>query len=176
MFRIEAASSESSPLAEAARDLFRLYYEFLQSTKSCGTHLPKLDDEIATLRIAYTSHNGEVLLAFVEDIPAAGIAYRAVVSDNPDDTQTCDIKRLFVHPNFRGQGLSRTLVAEVLARTKTRNLTRTILDTDTSTMPAAHALYLALGFKKYRREANLTYLELALPANTDVILAKPESQ
>jgi GNAT superfamily N-acetyltransferase len=166
MPHIESVSTESSPLGDQARELFRLYYEFLQSTQSCGSHLPKLDDEIAALPTAYTTQNGEVLLAFVKDIPAACIAYRAVVPGNQDDPQTCDIKRLFVHPSFRGHGLSRILVAEVLTRARARNYTRAILDTDTTTMPAAHALYLALGFREYRREDNLTYLELPLRRST----------
>lgn len=157
MLRIKAIPNEASPLAEQARALFRLYYDFLVSTKSCGAHLPRLDDEIATLPTPYTSNGGEVLLALVDNHPAACIAYRAT-----DDPRTCDIKRLFVHPTYRGQSVSRVLIAEALAQAKARNFTRAILDTDTSTMPAAHALYLALGFKEYKRQDNLTYLELSL--------------
>ena len=157
MRRIEAVPNEASPLAERARALFRLYYEFLVSTKSCGSHLPKLDDEIATLPSAYTGNSGEVLLALIDDVSAGCIAYRVT-----DDQQTCDIKRLFVHPDFRGHGLSRALIAEVIARAKARNFNRAILDTDTTTMAAAHALYVAVGFKEYKRQDNLTYLELDL--------------
>lgn len=169
MLRIEAVPDEASPLAETARDLFRNYYDFLVSTRSCGGHLPGLDDEIATLPIAYTSHGGEVLVAIVDDQPAAAIAYRAVASDYQNAPHTCDIKRPFVHPSFRGQGLFRTLVADVLARAKAHNFTRAILDT--TTMAAAHALYVALGFKEYKREDNLTYLELTLsPAPSTKLL------
>jgi len=151
-----------TPLLDYARALFRLYYQFLHDTKSCGTHLPALDDEIATLPTAYTSRGGEVLLALVDDIPAACIAYRATLSENQTDAATCDIKRLFVLPEFRGHGLARSLVVEVLARAAARDFSRAILDTDTSTMPAAHALYLALGFREYAHRENLTYLELPL--------------
>jgi GNAT superfamily N-acetyltransferase len=159
MLRIETVQPTSPPaIIDHARDLFCLYYEFLVSTQSCGAHLPKLDDEIATLPTAYTSQNGEVMLAFVDDKPAACIAYRAT----PDDPATADIKRLFVHPDFRGHSLSRALVAEAMTRARARNYTRAILDTDTTTMQAAHALYLALGFTEYKREDNLTYLELHL--------------
>jgi len=158
MTRFESVPSEASPLREHASKLFSQYYEFLQETKSCGTHLPNLDDEIATLPTAYTSRGGEVLLAFVDGHPAACIAYRAT----DRDPATCDIKRLFVHPEFRGHGLARMLVLEVLARAADRNFTRAILDTDTATMPAAHTLYLDLGFREYTRKDNLTYLELPL--------------
>ena len=159
MLRIETVQPNSAPdLLDHARELFRQYYEFLVSTQSCGAHLPKLDDEIATLPTAYTAQNGEVLLAFVDDKPAACIAYRATA----DDPATVDIKRLFVDTGFRGQGLSRALIAEAMAHAKARNYTRAILDTDTTTMQAAHALYLALGFKEYKRQDNLTYLELFL--------------
>lgn len=162
MVRIEAVPNEASPLAESARDLFRKYYEFLLATRSCGAHLPRLDEEIATLPTAYTSNNGEVLIATVDDQPAAAVAYRAVASDPQNEPHTCDIKRLFVHPDYRGLGLSRTLVTEVLSRARARSFTRAILDTDTTTMAAAHALYVALGFEEYKRLDNLTYLELPL--------------
>lgn len=159
MFRIETVQTDSpESKLEQVRELFRRYYEFLQSTKSCGAHLPKLDDEIAELPAAYTAHGGGILLAMVDGSPAACIAFRATSHDQ----KTVDIKRLFVAPGFRGQGLARTLVNDVIVRARSRNFTRAILDTDTTTMAAAHALYLAMGFREYRREANLTYLELAL--------------
>jgi len=72
-------------------------------------------------------------------------------------------KRLYVRPAFQGRGLARALVAEALTHAAARHFTRAILDTDTSTMPAAHALYLNLGFQEYApRQGSLTYLDLRL--------------
>jgi GNAT superfamily N-acetyltransferase len=143
----------------AAQSLFREYGQWLRTTKSCGTNYPILDDEIASMPASYTTRNGEVLLALIDGQPAACIAYRAL----PDTPAECEIKRLFVRPPFEHRGLARALVAEALARARARHFTRAILDTDTGTMPAAHALYLSLGFREYApRQGSLAYLDLAL--------------
>ena len=156
MLQIEAIPDEASPLAEQARTLFRDYSTFLSAKLACGTfNFAKFDEEIAALPTPYASLNGEVLLALIDDIPAAVISYRAT-----ERAHTCDIKRLYVHPNFRGQRLSRTLVNLVLDRARARNFTHAILDTDTVNMPEAHALYLSLGFTEYtRNEHHLAFLE-----------------
>ena len=142
----------------AAQSLFREYDQWLRATRSCGANFPVLDAEIASMPTAYTGRNGEVLLAHIDDQPAACIAYRAL-THTPTE---CEIKRLYVRPAFQGRGIARTLVAEALARASTRYYTRAILDTDTSTMPGAHALYLSLGFREYApRQGSLAYLDLA---------------
>jgi putative acetyltransferase len=143
----------------AAQSLFHEYGEWLRATQSCGANYPVLDGEIGSMPAAYTTRNGEVLFALVDGQPAACIAYRAL----PDTPTECEIKRLFVRPAFQGRGLARALVAEAIARASARHYTRAILDTDTSTMPAAHALYLSLGFSEYRpRRGSLADLELNL--------------
>lgn len=159
MLRIEAIPNEASPLAEQARALFRLYSDFLRDKLACGTfNFAKFDEEIAALPTPYASLNGEVILALIDDVPAAVISYRA--ADRP---QTCEIKRLYVHPDFRGQRLSRTLVNLALDRARSRNFTHAILDTDTINMSEAHALYQSLGFVEYtRNEHHLAFLERSL--------------
>jgi len=162
MIQLESIpESPPSPLHEQARALFGLYYQFLQETKSCGTHLPKLDAETAALPTPYTSQKGELLLALVDGEPAACIAYRTAAED--PSGSSCEIKRLFVLPEFRGHGLARRLVAEALARAASRGFTRAILDTDAATMPAALALYLSMGFRHYTQDqGNLSFLEFPL--------------
>jgi len=160
MLRIESVQSGAMPL-DQARALFREYNQFLRETKSCGTNPPDLDHETAALPIPYSGRNGEVLLALIHGVPAACIAYRAFARDPTGNT--CEIKRLFVRPGFRGQNLARTLIADVLTRAAARNFTRAVLDTDVTTMAGAHALYLSLGFREYARDDhNLAFLEFAL--------------
>ena len=156
MRRIEVIPDEASPLAEQARALFRLYSDFLRAKLACGSfNFAKFDEEIAALPTPYAAFNGEVIVALIDDVPAAVIAYRATETHG-----TCEIKRLYVHPDFRGQRLSRALVNLVLDRARTRNFTHAILDTDTINMPEAHALYLSLGFAEYtRNEHQLAFLE-----------------
>lgn len=159
MHVIESVANAPGPLRDEARALFREYYAFLQATKSCGAHLPRLDDEIGALPVPYAGQGGEVLVVCVDGSAAACIAYRATAFDS----RTCEIKRLFVRTEFRGHGLARKLIVEAMDRAAGSGFTRVILDTDTSTMPAAYALYLKLGFREYRPvDGNLTFLDRAL--------------
>ena len=156
---VPVPASPHDPLLEQARELFRAYRAFLEETRSCGTHIPKLEQEIAELPLPYAGDGGDVLVALVDDKPAACVAYRAVV----DDASTCEIKRLFVRPGFRGLGLARQLVVTAIEQAKARGYMRAILDTDANTMPAALALYLSLGFREYTSpQGNLSFLALTL--------------
>ena len=154
------APVNDDPARAAAQSIFREYALFLRATQSCGTfNFPRFDEEIAALPSPYSDRHGEVLLASIDDVPAACIAYRATL----DHSATCEIKRLCVHPRFRGRGLARTLVAEAISRATARGFTHAILDTDVINMPAAHALYLSFGFREYgSREGNIAFFERSL--------------
>lgn len=156
----------NKPEVEVARALFAQYRDFLESAAS--THcfnFPRYLEEIAALPAPYTNPNGELLIALADGQPAACIAYRQAAGES---ATTCEIKRLFVLPAFRGQSLARTLIAEALSRAAARGFTRAILDTDIVSMAAAHTLYLALGFTHYTppgsHPPSLRFLERALSA------------
>jgi GNAT superfamily N-acetyltransferase len=158
---VSVPASPSDPLNVHARKLFRQYAQFLVETGSCGSHMPRLAEETASLPEPYTSRGGGLLLALVDGQPAACIAFRTAGED--PSGQSCEIKRLFVLPECRGHGLARRLVAKALAQARARHFTRAILDTDADTMPAALALYLSLGFRPYQpQQENLSFLELPL--------------
>jgi GNAT superfamily N-acetyltransferase len=136
-----------SPLVDQARQLFAAYRDFLETIASthCFNFASYLE-EIATLPAPYTGANGELLLAFADTASAGCIAYRHAAHE---PASTCEIKRLYVTPSHRKQGIAHTLIAEALRRAHTRGYTRAILDTDIVSMPAAHATYVALGFTEY---------------------------
>jgi ribosomal protein S18 acetylase RimI-like enzyme len=147
MIAFETVTSEEARIA--AQSLFREYGEFLRGTGSCGyfehggfDHA-KFGEEIATLPTAFADHGGNVLLATVDGVAAACIAYRANPADGP---ATCEIKRLYVRPAFRSKGLARKLVSEVLKCVIERGYQRAILDTDVVNMPGAIDLYQSFGF------------------------------
>ena len=152
------------PSAEQARILFRHYADFLREKFACGTFdFARFEEEIAALPAPYAARGGELLLATLNGIPAGCLGFRATAGEATCEAATCEIKRLFVLPAFRGHSLARTLVAEALRRIAARNFTRVILDTDTINMPAAHALYLSFGFVEYaRKEHHLAFLQLSL--------------
>jgi len=131
----------------AARQLFTDYRVFLESI--ARTHwfdFDRYDEEIAALPAPYTAGGGELLLALVDESPAACIAYRRAPHE---PGTTCEFKRLFVALSHRKQGLAGALVADCLRRTAARGFTRAVLDTDIDSMPAAYAIYRHLGFTEY---------------------------
>ena len=137
----------AAPLVAPARQLFAAYRDFLETIAS--THcfnFPRYLEEIAILPAPYTEANGELLLAIADTTSAGCIAYRHAA---PEPATTCEIKRLFVTPTHRKQGIAHALIAAAIDRARTRGFTRAILDTDIVSMPAAHATYLALGFNEY---------------------------
>jgi ribosomal protein S18 acetylase RimI-like enzyme len=153
-------ASPPNPMQEQARKLFRHYGEFLRVTQACGTfNFARLDEEIRTLPTFYTDLEGEVLLATVNDTPAACIAYKRT----PDKPKTWEIKRLYVLPEFRGQGLARKLVTRIMEQAPAQGVSRVILDTDIVNMPGALALYGSFGFREYgMRQGNIAFFELYL--------------
>ena len=79
---------------------------------------------------------------------------------------TCEMKRLYVDPRARGDGLGRQLVESVLERARSFGYEKMLLDTLPS-MQTAQALYRGIGFvetRPYRPNPvpGVTFLELTL--------------
>jgi ribosomal protein S18 acetylase RimI-like enzyme len=116
---------------DVVRELFTEY------ATSLGVDLSfqGFDQELATLASFY-----ELILVANEDGHAAGcVALRRL------DETTCEMKRLYVRPGFRGRNLGRTLAERIIAAAPERGYARMRLDT-LPTMNAAIPLYESLGF------------------------------
>lgn len=110
---------------------------FLEYAQSLGVDLAFQDfgREVATLPGDY-----DPILVAHWDSKVAGC-----VALHPIDTQICEMKRLYVRPDFRGHAIGRTLAERIMAEAREKGFTRMRLDT-LPIMAEAQKLYRSLGF------------------------------
>ena len=80
---------------EFVRELWRQYWQSL----GLPSDFQGFQEECAALPGKYSSPAGRLLLAFYEGSPAGTGAFRPVTS------QSCEAKRLYISPQYRGLGL-----------------------------------------------------------------------
>ncbi len=101
-----------------------------------------LERELATLPGEYAPPAGRLFLA-LDALSSAGC-----VALRPLDADTAEMKRLYVHPAYRGQGVGRALAEAAIAVARKTGRRRVVLDTLPS-MGEAIALYRSLDFKEF---------------------------
>jgi ribosomal protein S18 acetylase RimI-like enzyme len=132
-------AAESAGDIRHAADLFREY------AASLGVDLSfqAFEREVASLPGAYAPPSGRLLLLFrapsIE--PAGCVALRKL------DDSTCEMKRLYLRPQFRGSGAGRALAEAVIRGAREIGYRQMRLDT-LPRMLGAQALYRSLGFRE----------------------------
>jgi GNAT superfamily N-acetyltransferase len=153
---MEIVEADSPQRVAQIRELFQEYWDSFGFTP-CFQHF---DEELAALPGAYVPPKGRLALALVDDRAAGCIALR------PIDPGACEMKRLYVRPPFRGQGVGIALVRWIIEQATTIGYTTMFADT-MPVMQRALAMYDSLGFQRidaYAGDATpgAVYLELAL--------------
>ena len=101
--------------------------------------------ELAGLPGDYIEPRGALLIATIDGIPAGCCALRPI--DNVDYANACEMKRLFVRPEFRRLGLGRHLAEGIMELARISGYDCLLLDT-LDDMETARALYQELGFEE----------------------------
>jgi GNAT superfamily N-acetyltransferase len=164
---VEAVSAEQ---LEQVRNLFREYQaELLPQYRARS-----LEDELASLPGVYAPPKGKLLLATVAGQPVGCVGLRPFPQEG-----TCEMKRLYVRPTFRGGKLGRLLVERAVQEARGLGYSRLRLDTHPPSMQAALAMYRDCGFQEVRPEPaepveGLLYMELLLTP-TPAIAPEPSS-
>jgi putative acetyltransferase len=131
--------------ADPAQDLVIVRTLFREYAASLGFALDfqGFEDELLGLPGEYAEPRGAIVLAEGPQEEAWGVvALRPLASE-----ATCEMKRMYVRPVARGQGLGRVLGAAILAEARARGYRAMRLDT-IDTMTAAITLYESLGFRR----------------------------
>lgn len=120
----------------AVRRLFRAYAESLDFDLC----FQDFERELDRLPGSYASPAGRIVLAEVDGEPVGVVAVQPL-----DDDGVCEMKRLYVDPAHRGQGIARALTERLLDVARSIGYSTMRLDTVAS-MTAARSLYRSLGF------------------------------
>ena len=127
---------------DAIKALFREYAESLGFSLA----YQDFDKELADFPGKYAAPDGALLLAKVGDEAAGPVALRKL------DAGICEMKRLYVKPQFRGRrttdgrSIGRALAEDIVAVGRERGYQRLRLDTITGKMRQALTLYRSMGF------------------------------
>ncbi|MHB1557425.1 MAG: GNAT family N-acetyltransferase [Isosphaeraceae bacterium] len=135
--RIVDVANDST--VEHVRALFRSYSTEYAASAAETFCLQDFDAEIAELPGKYVPPKGSLLLATVGDEPVGCVGLRDLGGG------TCEMKRLYVAPAFRGRGIGRILAEAVIRCAEELGHSLMVLDT-LPEMPEAIALYRDLGF------------------------------
>lgn len=153
----EIRRAETEADLDAARRLFRAYVESLDF----DLDFQDFEDEMASLPGPYAAPDGTILLAEVNGEPVGVVAVQPL-----DDEDACEMKRLYVMPECRNQGIGRALASAIVE--KARELGYDVMRLDTvASMTAARRLYQSLGFEErdayyHNPLADAVYMERSL--------------
>ena len=139
-----------------SRELFQQYADSLDF----DLEFQGFSEELTSLPGNYAAPQGCILLA--EDSGQ----FVGCVALRPLDDKICEMKRLFVKPQYRGCGIGRTLAASVIDRAREIGYEKMRLDT-VATMKEARTLYYSLEFRnikayRYNPLDTSSYMELKL--------------
>jgi putative acetyltransferase len=135
---LEFVQAESGEQVEVARELFKEYAAAL------GINLcfQNFEQELAGLPGAYAPPGGRLLLASHEGEVAGCVGLRRI------GAETCEMKRLYLRPSFRGCGMGRSLALKIIEEARSLGFRRMCLDTLPSRMGEAIQMYRSLGFRE----------------------------
>jgi putative acetyltransferase len=156
MVKLNILPAESKEQLEHIRELFLEYASSLEFDLS----FQDFERELVDLPCQYSSPNGLLLLAVVSEKVAGCVALRKITEHD------CEMKRLYVRPEYRGQDIGKQLVFAIIEEARKIGYSRMLLDTVPS-MKSAIKLYRSLGFKsiepyRYNPIEGAMYLALDL--------------
>jgi putative acetyltransferase len=147
-FSLELIDSPTHPMLPATRELLREYQ------RSLGIDLcfQDFENELLELPGVYA--------------PPDGRLYAALVALRRHDAISCEMKRLYLRPEFLRQGFGKLMAKHIIQDARALGYERILLDT-LPTMQAAQGIYQKLGFREtiayvFNPVEGVRYMELQL--------------
>ena len=140
------AATISAPRTPADHDAIKALFREYAESLGFSLAYQDFDQELANFPGKYAAPEGALLLAKVGDEAAGTVALRKL------DTGICEMKRLYVKPQFRGRrtadgrSIGRALAEDIVAVGRERGYQRLRLDTIGGKMRQARSLYRSMGF------------------------------
>jgi ribosomal protein S18 acetylase RimI-like enzyme len=134
---MKLAQAETPEQIEEARQLLREY----EASLGVSLCFQGFEKELAALPGEYAPPGGRLLLALDTGQAVGCVGLRGL------DDETCEMKRLYLRPPFRGRGIGRLLALSIIDEARKIGYEKMQLDTLPS-MREAIALYESLGFKR----------------------------
>ena len=98
------------------------------------------DKELEDLGSYYKG--GALLIGYENENPMATIAIKRI------DEDTCEAKRLYIKPDYRGKGYARSLMNEMLNRSRKLGFKEVTFTTKPAVMSVGYDLYKRMGFEE----------------------------
>ncbi|WP_435355440.1 GNAT family N-acetyltransferase [Emticicia sp. SJ17W-69] len=141
---------------EEIKNLFREYAKFLE----ISLDFQDFESELAKLPAKYAEPEGAIFLAKIDSQPAACVALWKL------EEGICEMKRLYVKPEFQGLGLGKKMTQTIIEEAKGKGYKIMKLDT-LKRLQSANYLYASLGFREtqpynYNPESDVAYFEKEL--------------
>lgn len=141
---------------EEIKNLFREYAKFLE----ISLDFQDFESELAKLPAKYAEPEGAIFLAKIDSQPAACVALWKL------EEGICEMKRLYVKPEFQGLGLGKKMAQTIIEEAKGKGYKIMKLDT-LRRLKSANYLYASLGFREtkpynYNPESDVAYFEKEL--------------
>jgi putative acetyltransferase len=162
-----ASQQQSSRLrfiaAQSGAQIAQVRELFLEYAQSLGFSLcfQNFDKELAGLPGDYAPPDGRLLLVEYDSQLAGCVALHKL------EDSICEMKRLYLRPQFRGKGLGGALADHIIAEARQIGYQHMRLDTVEPVMKDAVALYRRIGFREIAPYctnpiAGALYMELQL--------------
>ena len=135
---------------EVIKSLF-VEYSHIKGAESCFV---TFDKELNDLEGYYSG--GAILIGYEDDKPVACVAIRKI-SD-----ETCEGKRLFIKPEYRGKGYARVMIKAMTDIAFELGFNEVVFTTKPEVMTVGYGLYKRMGFEELSEEDGIVSMRIDL--------------